>query len=89
MIQATACVIVRNFPFATRTVCRTGVSGDEFWQVAKTGDGRPCRPVLPTHSKSDCAAWEFLTEKTDERRGRNKKSAESATRHDHLAGNIP
>ena len=47
---------VRNFPFPTRIVCRTGVSDDDFWQAAKTGDGRPCRPVLPTHSKSDCAA---------------------------------
>ena len=28
---------VRNFPFAARVV--TGVSGDDFWQVAKTGGG--------------------------------------------------
>ena len=29
----------RNFPFAARVVCPTGVSGDDFWQVAKTGGG--------------------------------------------------
>jgi len=27
---------VGNFPFAARVVYRTGVSGDDFWQVAKT-----------------------------------------------------
>jgi len=79
---------VRIFPFATRTVCHTGVSDDDVWQAAKAGDCRPCRPVLPTHSKSDCAAWEFLTGKTDRKKG-ERKSAESATRHDHLAGIIP
>ena len=63
---------VRIFPFATRTVCRTGVSDDDVWQAAKAGDCRPCRPVLPTHSKSDCAAWEFLTGKTD-RKGEKER----------------
>ena len=30
---------VRTFPFAARVVYRAGVSGDDFWQVAKTGGG--------------------------------------------------
>jgi len=43
-----------------------------FWQAANIG----VRSTGPTHSKSDCAAWEFLTEKTDERRGRKKECRE-------------
>ena len=30
---------VGNFPFAARVVYCTGVSGDDFWQVAKTHGG--------------------------------------------------
>jgi len=31
---------VRNIPFAAHVVYRTGVSGDDFWQVIKTDDRR-------------------------------------------------
>ena len=34
------CVTVRNLTFATRIVCRTGVSDDDFWRAAKTGGSR-------------------------------------------------
>ena len=49
----TLCVIVRNFPFATCVLSRTGVSDDDFWCAAKTGDRRT--GVLLASSQHRCS----------------------------------
>ena len=52
-----------NILIATIVVYRTGVSGDDFWQVAKTGDGRaailfgkrPAQVLLLAGSQHRCS----------------------------------
>jgi len=82
------CITVRNIPSAA-------VWGGDFWRAAKTGGRRtPERQPMSQHRclfdrAGALKGWLRCVWIFDWKDWQNKKSAVSATRHHHVAGDIP